>query len=108
MLFFKQKTAYEMRISDWSSDVCSSDLSTLICVVAKTDPTGGAKGTSLVMVETEEVEGFRRGRNLDKIGMHAQDTSELFFDDVKVPTSNLLGTEEIGKASVRESMVQYV
>lgn len=66
----------------------------LICVVVKTDPAGGAKGTSLVMVETDEVEGFRRGRNLDKIGMHAQDTSELFFDDVKVPTSNLLGTEE--------------
>ena len=73
----------------------------LICVVAKTDPSAGAKGTSLVMVETDEVEGphgegggFRRGRNLEKIGQKSQDTSELFFDDVKVPTSNLLGTEE--------------
>ncbi|MFN4338390.1 acyl-CoA dehydrogenase family protein [Parvibaculum sp.] len=66
----------------------------LICVVAKTDPAGGAKGTSLIMVETDEVEGFRRGRNLKKMGQKAQDTSELFFDDVKVPTSNLLGTEE--------------
>ncbi len=72
----------------------------LICVVAKTDPAGGAKGTSLVMVETDEAEGFRRGRNLDKIGQHAQDTSELFFDDVKVPTANLLGAEE-GKGFVQ-------
>ena len=52
------------------------------------------------MVETEEVEGFRRGRNLDKIGQKAQDTSELFFDEVKVPTSNLLGTEE-GKGFIQ-------
>ncbi len=48
----------------------------------------GAKGTSLIMVETDEVEGFRRGRNLKKMGQKAQDTSELFFDEVKVPTSN--------------------
>ena len=66
----------------------------LICVVAKTDPEGGAKGTSLIMVETDEVEGFRRGRNLKKLGQKAQDTSELFFDDVKVPQTNLLGSEE--------------
>jgi len=66
----------------------------LIIVVAKTDPTQGAKGTSLIVVETKEVEGFRRGRNLDKVGQDAQDTSELFFDDVRVPTSNLLGPVE--------------
>lgn len=66
----------------------------LIFVVAKTDPAAGAKGTSIIVVETAKVQGFRRGRNLDKIGMHAQDTSELFFDDVRVPTSNLLGTVE--------------
>lgn len=66
----------------------------LIIVVVKTDPAKGAKGTSLILVETEEVEGFRRGRNLDKVGLKANDTSELFFDDVRVPTSNLLGTEE--------------
>ena len=59
----------------------------------------GAKGISLFVVETDEAEGFRRGRNLDKIGQHAQDTSELFFDDVRVPTANLLGDEE-GRASV--------
>jgi acyl-CoA dehydrogenase len=66
----------------------------LIIVVAKTDPAKGAKGTSLIIVETDEVEGFERGRNLDKVGLKANDTSELFFNDVRVPTANLLGTEE--------------
>lgn len=66
----------------------------LVIVVCKTDPNAGAKGTSLLVVETDEVEGFRRGRNLKKMGMKSQDTSELFFDDVRVPTSNLLGTDE--------------
>ncbi|WP_404863792.1 acyl-CoA dehydrogenase family protein [Georhizobium sp. MAB10] len=66
----------------------------LIIVVAKTDPAKGAKGTSLMVVETDEVEGFERGRNLDKIGLKANDTSELFFNDVRIPTSNMLGTDE--------------
>ncbi|HEV7417390.1 MAG TPA: acyl-CoA dehydrogenase family protein, partial [Tianweitania sediminis] len=66
----------------------------LIIVVVKTDPSKGAKGTSLIVVETDEVEGFERGRNLDKVGLKANDTSELFFNDVRVPTANLLGTEE--------------
>jgi len=65
-----------------------------VIVVAKTDPTKGSKGISLVCVETDEVEGFRRGRILDKIGQKAQDTAELFFDDVRVPTSNLIGMDE--------------
>ncbi|MDA4848059.1 acyl-CoA dehydrogenase family protein [Hoeflea poritis] len=66
----------------------------LIIVVTKTDPTAGAKGTSLMIVETDEVEGFERGRNLDKVGLKANDTSELFFNDVRIPTANLLGPEE--------------
>ena len=66
----------------------------LIIVVAKTDPSAGAKGTSLMVIETDEVDGFERGRNLDKIGLKANDTSELFFNDVRIPTSNLIGTEE--------------
>ncbi|WP_395694986.1 acyl-CoA dehydrogenase family protein [Piscinibacter sp.] len=66
----------------------------LIIVVAKTDREAGAKGTSLLLVETEAVQGFRRGRKLDKMGLKAQDTSELFFDDVRVPVENLLGGEE--------------
>ena len=66
----------------------------LVVVVAKTDPALGAKGISLIVVETAEAEGFRRGRNLDKLGFEMQDTSELFFDDVRVPTANLLGPVE--------------
>ena len=65
----------------------------LIVVVAKTDTTERASGISLVLVETDRA-GFRRGRVLDKVGQKGQDTSELFFEDVRVPVSNLLGTEE--------------
>lgn len=74
--------------------ITNGQTANLIIVVTKTDPTKGAGGTSLIIVETDEVEGFRRGRNLDKVGQDAQDTSELFFDNVRVPTSNLLGAEE--------------
>ncbi|MYG53303.1 MAG: acyl-CoA dehydrogenase [Rhodospirillaceae bacterium] len=66
----------------------------LVIVVAKTDPDEKARGVSLIVVETEGAEGFSRGRNLEKLGLKAQDTSELFFDDVRVPTANLLGAEE--------------
>jgi acyl-CoA dehydrogenase len=65
----------------------------LIIVVARTGGPG-AKGLSLIVVETAGNEGFRRGRNLDKIGLHASDTSELFFEDVVAPPENLLGGEE--------------
>ncbi|BCW90892.1 Acyl-CoA dehydrogenase [Alphaproteobacteria bacterium SO-S41] len=65
----------------------------LVVVAAKTG-TGGAKDVSLIVVEPEKAPGFRRGRNLDKVGMHAQDTSELFFDEVRVPVGNLLGGDE--------------
>ncbi|NDC60034.1 MAG: acyl-CoA dehydrogenase, partial [Alphaproteobacteria bacterium] len=74
--------------------ITNGQTANLIIVVAKTDVTKGAAGTSLIIVETDEVEGFRRGRNLDKIGQDAQDTSELFFDEVRVPTANLLGPSE--------------
>jgi acyl-CoA dehydrogenase len=66
----------------------------LIIVVAKTDPKAGAKGVSLLVVETDDAPGFRRGRKLKKLGLDAADTSELFFDDVKLPAESLLGTEE--------------
>ncbi|MGV9826633.1 MULTISPECIES: acyl-CoA dehydrogenase family protein [unclassified Gordonia (in: high G+C Gram-positive bacteria)] len=65
----------------------------LIIVVAKTDVSEGAKGISLVLVEADRP-GFRRGRVLDKVGQRGQDTSELFFDGVRVPVTNLLGAEE--------------
>jgi acyl-CoA dehydrogenase len=74
--------------------ISNGQLADLVIVVAKTDPSRGAKGTSLIVVETHKAEGFHRGRNLDKIGHEAQDTSELFFDNVRVPTSNLLGPQE--------------
>jgi alkylation response protein AidB-like acyl-CoA dehydrogenase len=67
--------------------------SDLVVVVAKTDPTSGARGTTLVVVE-RGMDGFSRGRNLEKIGMHAQDTAELFFENVHVPVANRLGEEE--------------
>jgi acyl-CoA dehydrogenase len=66
----------------------------LIVVVCKTGGDTGATGISLLMVETEQSPGFRRGRRLDKVGMKAQDTSELFFDDVRVPVDNLVGSRE--------------
>jgi acyl-CoA dehydrogenase len=66
----------------------------LIVVVAKTDPAAGAKGTSLMVVETDTAAGFRRGRKLKKLGLDAADTSELFFEDVDLPAEALLGTEE--------------
>ncbi|MBI4934633.1 MAG: acyl-CoA dehydrogenase family protein [Actinobacteria bacterium] len=69
--------------------------SDLVIVVAKTDPTQRHSGMSLLVVE-RGMAGFERGRNLEKIGMHSQDTAELFFNDVRVPVANLLGDE--GKA----------
>lgn len=65
-----------------------------VIVVCKTDPEKGSKGMSLIVVETDRP-GFERGRNLDKIGQKAADTSEMFFADVRVPVSNLIG--EAGK-----------
>jgi len=65
----------------------------LIIVACRTGGEG-SKGMSLVVVETENAQGFRRGRLLDKIGMKAQDTAELFFDDLRVPAHNLLGAAE--------------
>jgi alkylation response protein AidB-like acyl-CoA dehydrogenase len=66
----------------------------LVITVAKTDPGNAAKGISLIVVETDGLEGFSRGRVLKKIGQHGQDTAELFYDGVRVPTDNLLGGEE--------------
>ena len=82
------------RISGAKTFISNGQIADLIVVVAKTDPKQGAKGVSLFVVEPDEVEGFRRGRKLDKVGLDAQDTSELFFDDVWVPAENLLGSEE--------------
>ena len=66
----------------------------LVIVVAKTDPNQGAKGISLIVVQTDRATGFERGRNLKKMGQKAADTSELFFADCRVPAANLLGEAE--------------
>ena len=67
----------------------------LVCLAAKTDAkVAGVKGISLIMIETKGLAGYRVGRSLEKVGMHAQDTCELFFDDVRVPAVNLLGPAE--------------
>lgn len=67
----------------------------LVCVAVKTDPRAtGWKGMSLIVVEAKDAPGYRAGRPLEKVGMHAQDTCELFFDDLRVPVSNLLGAAE--------------
>lgn len=73
--------------------ISNGQLADLVVLACKTDPSEGWRGISLILVERER-EGFERGRNLEKVGNHAQDTSELFFNDVRVPVSNLLGTDE--------------
>ena len=73
--------------------ISNGQLADLIIVVAKTDPNAGGKGISLLVVETDAAPGFTRGRTLEKLGLHGQDTAELFFQDVPVPAANRLGEE---------------
>ena len=80
-------------------------LADLVIVVAKTDPEAGHKGISLLVVE-RGMDGFERGRNLDKMGLKAQDTAELFFDNVVVPKANLLGEEGSGFISLMVNLPQ--
>ncbi|MBA4110068.1 MAG: acyl-CoA dehydrogenase [Leptothrix sp. (in: Bacteria)] len=95
------------KINGSKTFITNGQLANLVIVVAKTDKDKGAQGISLFVVETDEAPGFRRGRNLDKIGMDAQDTSELFFDDVVVPASNLIGgVEGMGFFQLMEQLPQ--
>jgi alkylation response protein AidB-like acyl-CoA dehydrogenase len=80
-------------------------LADLVVVVARTDPDAGHQGISLLVVE-RGMEGFERGRNLEKIGQHAQDTAELFFADVRVPKANLLGEEGSGFVHLMTNLSQ--
>lgn len=95
------------RLSGQKTFITNGQHANLIIVAAKTDPDEGSKGISLVVVETDTSEGFTRGRNLEKIGLHASDTSELFFDEVAVPPENLLGgTEGKGFYQMMEQLPQ--
>ncbi len=80
-------------------------LADLVIVVARTDPEAGHKGISLLVVE-RGMEGFERGRNLEKMGLKAQDTAEMFFDNVVVPKENLLGAEGSGFVSLMMNLPQ--
>lgn len=82
------------RLSGQKTFITNGQHANLIIVAAKTDPALGSKGISLIVVETDEAVGFARGRNLEKIGMHASDTSELFFDNVEIAPESILGGSE--------------
>jgi len=85
--------------------ITNGQLADLIIVVCKTDPSKGARGTSLILVESGTA-GFAKGKNLEKLGLKAQDTSELFFDNVRVPKANLLGQEGMGFAYLMQELPQ--
>jgi alkylation response protein AidB-like acyl-CoA dehydrogenase len=90
-------------LSGTKTFISNGQLCDLVIVAARTGPGGGHRGISLLVVE-RGMPGFERGRNLDKIGMHAQDTSELFFRDVPVPLANLLGEEGGGFAALMRNL----
>lgn len=85
--------------------ITNGQLADLVIVVCKTDPSAGAKGISLILVEAG-TPGFEKGSNLEKVGMKAQDTSELFFQDVRVPKENLLGEEGMGFVYLMQELPQ--
>ncbi|MEH6405555.1 MAG: acyl-CoA dehydrogenase family protein [Sneathiella sp.] len=85
--------------------ISNGQLADLVVLACKTDPEAKGKGVSLLLIEGDR-EGFERGRNLEKVGYKAQDTSELFFNDVKVPQSNLLGEEGKGFYQLMEQLAQ--
>ncbi|HEY3659259.1 MAG TPA: acyl-CoA dehydrogenase family protein [Steroidobacteraceae bacterium] len=89
------RTADGYRITGHKIYISNGFNADLIVVATKTDPAAGAKGVSLIVIETDQP-GFKRGRLLEKVGLHAQDTAELFFDGVQAPSGNLLGGEGAG------------
>ncbi|MCX7060121.1 MAG: acyl-CoA dehydrogenase family protein [Nevskia sp.] len=93
------------RISGSKTFISNGQHSDIVIVVARTSDAPGSKGMSLIVVEADRP-GFRRGRNLDKLGHLSSDTSELFFDDVVVPVGNLLGAEGTGFASLMSELPQ--
>jgi len=105
MRCFARKEDGHYHLTGAKTFISNGQLADLILVAAKTDRVVGAKGISLILVEAERA-GFRRGRNLEKIGLKAQDTSELFFDGVAVPQANLLGEEGRGFRYLMQELPQ--
>jgi acyl-CoA dehydrogenase len=97
------KQGNELVINGQKTFITNGGIADLVIVAAKTDTTAGAKGVTLVLVETDRP-GFKRGRNLKKIGQNAQDTAELFFEDVRVPPANILGEEGRGFACLMSQL----
>src|SRR5215510_6878777 len=93
----------ELVVNGQKTFITNGGMADFVIVVAKTDTTAGAKGVTLVLVEADRP-GFKRGRNLEKIGQNAQDTAELFFEDVRVPPSNILGEEGRGFACLMSQL----
>jgi alkylation response protein AidB-like acyl-CoA dehydrogenase len=89
-----EKKGSEYLVNGSKTFISNGQIGNFFVVVAKTDATAGAKGISLFGVETDGQQGFRRGTNLDKLGLAAQDTSELFFENMSVPAENLMGGVE--------------
>jgi acyl-CoA dehydrogenase len=93
------------KLSGSKTYITNGQAADLIIVAARTREEGGAKGISLFLVDAGD-EGFSRGRNLDKIGLHGNDTSELFFDEVKLPADRLLGAENEGFIMLMKQLPQ--
>jgi acyl-CoA dehydrogenase len=93
----------ELVVNGQKTFITNGGTADLVIVAAKTDTSAGAKGMTLVLVEADRP-GFKRGRNLKKIGQNAQDTAELFFEDVHVPPSNILGEEGRGFACLMNQL----
>ncbi len=91
---FAVRDGNHYKINGSKTFITNGHTADIVVIVCKTDREAGAKGVSLIVLETKDAKGFRRGRNLKKLGMKGSDTAELFFEDVRVPTSNLLGPEE--------------
>ena len=105
MRTYARREGDELVINGSKTFITNGQLADLVILACKTDPREGAKGVSLVLVETDRP-GFRRGRNLPKIGNKAQDTSEMFFDEVRVPASHLMGEEGRGVRYLMQELPQ--
>jgi acyl-CoA dehydrogenase len=100
-----ERTADGYRITGHKIYISNGFNADLIVVATKTDPAAGAKGVSLIVIETDQP-GFKRGRLLEKVGLHAQDTAELFFDNVRAPSAHLLGEEGAGFGILMSKLCQ--